>query len=1068
MTSPKHKQNKTNVPVYEKDMGTVVERKIDFFKNIISKTVIHVQNLKLMGILGISDVNTCVEKLGEQSQKVLLLEDTFATKENEEILQTLQAINNELSLILKSYGTQSFEDCLIVCFGSNSQKVESDTNKWKMEILLKHFHPTGYRLLNTKKPSEDPQFDEKTTPSLTCVDTSSGVKGFQMKVHGIKVYVYNNVLKKSIVILGFLDNVVLSFLNNKEVDQRRQDLSTKFPVGDPDFAKPQFTYFLDSLTLKDYIVQDVMDLFGKYKGYLSKVKSISDKSVEQNAKDFMSEDLYAKRMKLIYLLIDSDNSDHQYLAYLLYDLLSNEANDAVDSKEQMDIFDSLPWLMKKHFKSAMKNTIEYTNELSHFDIHKIPLEQQICLMKASDSVKEKAMSKMKEIKSKTEDSGSKARQYLEGLLKVPFGIYKKEPCLHIMDEIRDKFGEMCKKYDIEALLSLEEKKEKYTSIEIIRFIARLEIKLSQWSNEQKQKLLSLIQTSEKTELQNWQQLCLNIIDRKDIFPFNAPMRKKAELKQWFSQWIQHADTSDATLKQIDSIISGPSPLFKELQELKVKLQSVSSYMRQVRETLDKAVYGHETPKRQLERIIGQWINGKTDGYCIGVGGPPGVGKTSIIKEALANCLLDENGNSRPFHMIQLGGDSNGSSLIGHSYTYVGSSWGSIVQILIDSKCMNPIIFIDEVDKVSKTEHGREIVGILTHLLDPAQNDVFQDKYFSGIELDLSKALFVLSYNDESLIDRILLDRVHRIRFDGLALEEKIVIAQQYVLPEILSKTGLQGVVHFDNSTLKYIIDEYTCEAGVRKMSQVLSEIVGEINLSCLKDSVQHEIPIRVTIDDVKNNYLKDKLVPIKYKIHNEPKVGVINALWANQLKQGGVLPLQISFVPASKFLDLTLTGSLGDVMKESISVSLTNAWNLTSRKRQNELSNLYNNPKEHNQVYGLHVHCPSISTPKDGPSATTAFTVAIYSLLNNKKIKNHFGITGETSFDYILTQIGGLEEKIVHSIPAGITEFIYPVENQADFNKIWSKYKDNSLFQGIQFHAIEKIHDVFDLILEKE
>jgi ATP-dependent Lon protease len=206
-------------------------------------------------------------------------------------------------------------------------------------------------------------------------------------------------------------------------------------------------------------------------------------------------------------------------------------------------------------------------------------------------------------------------------------------------------------------------------------------------------------------------------------------------------------------------------------------------------------------------------------------------------------------------------------------------------------------------------------------------------------------------------------------------------------------------------------------------------------------------------------------VPIKHKIHSEPRVGVINALWANQMKQGGVLPLQISFVPASKFLDLTLTGSLGEVMKESISVSLTNAWNLTPKDRQLFLLEKYNNPKQQ-QVFGLHIHCPSISTPKDGPSATTAFTVAIYSLLNERKIKNYFGITGETSFDYVLTQIGGLEEKIIHSIPAGITEFIFPRENQADFDKMLEKYKGNEILEGIKFHSIEKIEDVLDKILE--
>jgi ATP-dependent Lon protease len=382
--------------------------------------------------------------------------------------------------------------------------------------------------------------------------------------------------------------------------------------------------------------------------------------------------------------------------------------------------------------------------------------------------------------------------------------------------------------------------------------------------------------------------------------------------------------------------------------------------------------------------------------------------------------------------------------------------------------MNPIILIDEVDKISKTEHGKEITGVLTHLLDPSQNKQFQDKYFSGIDLDLSKVLFILSYNDPQLIDRILLDRVHRIRFDTLSVEDKIVICNKHLLPELYKKIGLENTIHFSDDVLKFIIEEYTLEPGVRKLKEKLFEIIGEFNLNILKnDNLYIELPIEITIHDIKNNYFKDKHQVKIQKIHSESKVGVINALWANELSQGGILPLQVSFIPSNKFLDLTLTGSLGEIMKESISVSLTNAWNLTPDERKKEIIATYNNTIK-NEVYGLHVHCPNISTKKDGPSATTAFTVIIYSLFNDIKIKNYFGITGETSFDYCLTEIGGLKEKIIHSIPAGITEFIYPYENQRDFEKIMEKYKDNDILKGIQFHSIKTIQEVFDLILEKD
>ena len=200
--------------------------------------------------------------------------------------------------------------------------------------------------------------------------------------------------------------------------------------------------------------------------------------------------------------------------------------------------------------------------------------------------------------------------------------------------------------------------------------------------------------------------------------------------------------------------------------------------------LENAVHGHTNAKRQIERIIGEWMNGEQTGYCFGFEGPPGVGKTSLAKIGLTHCLKGDDGKHRPFSFIAIGGSSNGSTLQGHNYTYVGSTWGRIVDILMETKCMNPIIFIDELDKVSKSEHGKELIGILTHLVDGTQNESFQDKYFSGIDLDLSKALFIFSYNDAHLIDRILLDRIHRVKFESLSVKDKLTITNKYLLPEI--------------------------------------------------------------------------------------------------------------------------------------------------------------------------------------------------------------------------------------------------------------------------------------------
>ena len=272
----------------------------------------------------------------------------------------------------------------------------------------------------------------------------------------------------------------------------------------------------------------------------------------------------------------------------------------------------------------------------------------------------------------------------------------------------------------------------------------------------------------------------------------------------------------------------------------------------------------------------------------------------------------------------MGGSSNGSTLCGHNYTYVGSTWGRIVDILMDTKCMNPIIFIDELDKVSNTEHGKEIIGILTHLVDPTQNEQFQDKYFSGIDLNLSNALFIFSYNNPSLIDKILLDRIHRVKFKSLSIEDKIVITKKHILPELYNKVGLSNILNLSDEIIKFIIDNYTQEAGVRKLKEILFEIISEINLKILKNNTDFfDIPVTITEEDIKNVYLKERHI-VRYKeIDAKSHIGVINGLWANALGMGGIILIECVPMPSNNILDLKLTGMQGDVMKESMNVAKT-------------------------------------------------------------------------------------------------------------------------------------------------
>ena len=208
--------------------------------------------------------------------------------------------------------------------------------------------------------------------------------------------------------------------------------------------------------------------------------------------------------------------------------------------------------------------------------------------------------------------------------------------------------------------------------------------------------------------------------------------------------------------------------------------------------------------------------------------------------------------------------------------------------------MNPIIFIDELDKVSRTEHGKEIIGILTHLVDTTQNMSFQDKYFNGIDLDMSKVLFIFSYNDVSLIDRILLVRIHRIKFDYLTIIDKQNIVRKFILPEIFSNMGIEDIITFTDDVITYIIDNFTNEAGVRKLKEILFEIVSEINLRILKESENYDLPIEINKKNV-DKYLKNRIKVTRKIIHTENQVGVINGLWANSLGLGGIIPIQTFF-----------------------------------------------------------------------------------------------------------------------------------------------------------------------------
>jgi len=251
------------------------------------------------------------------------------------------------------------------------------------------------------------------------------------------------------------------------------------------------------------------------------------------------------------------------------------------------------------------------------------------------------------------------------------------------------------------------------------------------------------------------------------------------------------------------------------------------FMTDAKTRLDTAVYGLNDAKMQIMQMVGQWIaNPAAIGTAVAIHGPPGTGKTSLVKEGISKIL------GRDFAFIALGGATDSSFLEGHSYTYEGSVWGKIVDILIRCKSSNPVIYFDELDKISETSKGEEIVGILTHLTDTSQNSEFHDKYFSEVGFDLSKCLFIFSYNDESRVNPVLLDRMYKIKTTGYSTKDKTFIAQHHLIPRIRAEVAFaEGDIVIPDAVVEYIVEHHTMkEAGVRNLKRCLETVYTKLNL----------------------------------------------------------------------------------------------------------------------------------------------------------------------------------------------------------------------------------------------
>jgi ATP-dependent Lon protease len=279
-----------------------------------------------------------------------------------------------------------------------------------------------------------------------------------------------------------------------------------------------------------------------------------------------------------------------------------------------------------------------------------------------------------------------------------------------------------------------------------------------------------------------------------------------------------------------------------------ELSEKNKFLQTTNDILNHAIYGHNDAKSHILQVLGKWIkNPDSNGNILALQGPMGNGKTTLVKEGIAKAI------NRPFAFIALGGASDSSFFDGHNFTYEGSRWGRIVEILMQSKCMNPIIYFDELDKVSNTYKGQEIIHLLTHLTDQSQNDKFHDNYFSGIDIDLSKVLFIFSFNDESRIDPILKDRMYVINTKGFSIDDKLQITRNYLLPQLLESYKYHDSIIFTDDIIHHIIEKYTGkEEGVRNLKRCIDTILSKVNMYEMlydKQSKLSSIKLPYTLSD---------------------------------------------------------------------------------------------------------------------------------------------------------------------------------------------------------------------------
>ncbi|MEE1784780.1 endopeptidase La [Streptomyces sp. SP17BM10] len=449
-------------------------------------------------------------------------------------------------------------------------------------------------------------------------------------------------------------------------------------------------------------------------------------------------------------------------------------------------------------------------------------------------------------------------------------------------------------------------------------------------------------------------------------------------------------------------------------------------------------------KRRSEQGLGL-VGGRRGGAVLALVGPPGVGKTSL-GESVARAM------GRTFVRVALGGVRDEAEIRGHRRTYVGALPGRLVRAIKEAGSMNPVVLLDEIDKVGSDYRGDPAAALL-EVLDPAQNHTFRDHYLE-VELDLSDVVFLATANVLEAIPEPLLDRMELVRLDGYTEDEKVVIARDHLLPRQLERAGLGGEqVSVEESALRRLAGEYTREAGVRNLERSIARVLRKI--AAQTELGQRELPAVIGAEDLRALIGRPHHVPEAAQEPAERRTAVPGVATGLAVTGAGgdVLYIEASLADAETGgTGVTLTGQLGDVMKESAHIALSF---LRSRGAELEL------PVTSLRDRGVHLHVPAGAVPKDGPSAGITMTTALASLLSGRKVRPDVAMTGEVSLTGRVLPIGGVKQKLLAADRAGVTTVIIPKRNEADLDDVPAE-----VLERLTVHPVADVREVLKLALE--